>query len=79
MSLPSLGLARTYGARDLAEYEALLPGLTGYVTAVAAKKGAVDLASSLDAVRQALLEYEQRTGIRIEDRIESKRWAASVS
>jgi hypothetical protein len=79
MSLPALGLARTYGARDLAEHQALLPGLTGYATSVAAKKGATDLESLLVAVRRALLDYEKQTGIRIKDRIESKRWAASVS
>jgi hypothetical protein len=79
ISLPALGLARTYGARDLTEYEALLPGLTGYVTSVAARKGATELASSMEVVRDALLEHEKQTGIRLQDRIEAKRWAASVS
>jgi len=79
LSLPALGVTRTYEARDAAEYEALLPGLTGYASSVAARKGATDLDSLLRAVRLALLEYEKKTDVRVADRIASKRWEASTS
>ncbi len=79
LSLPALGVTRTYAVRDAAEYEALLPGLTGYASSVAARKGATDLDSLLRAVRLALLEYEKKTDVRIADRITSKRWELSTS
>lgn len=79
LTMPALGVERTYEVRDAAEYEALLPGLTGYASSVAARKGATDLDSLLRAVRLGLLEYERKTDVRIADRIASKRWDASTS
>jgi hypothetical protein len=79
LDLPAVGVGRTYAARNQAEYEALLPALTGYVSAVAARRDATDLDGALRVVRRAILDYEQHSDVRFEARLNHKRWQQSVS
>jgi hypothetical protein len=72
LSMPALGVMRTYAAKDAASYAALLPGLTGYASAVAARKGAVGLVEARDAIWQALDDYERSSDVLFADRVATK-------
>lgn len=69
LTMPHLGIIRTYAAKDAATYRALLPGLTGYASSVAARKQAEDLDAAIAVIRTALADYEDESNVPFMDRV----------